>query len=285
MKGIVLAGGTGSRLWPLTRSVSKQLMPIYDKPMIYYPISTLMLAGVQEILVITTPHDQNQFKTLLGDGSSFGVSFHYAIQEQPRGLAEAFIIGEKFLSGDSCLMILGDNIFHGAGLGREIARVLPESGAHIFTFEVSNPYEYGVLEVDSSLHPISITEKPKNYVSNLAVTGLYFFDAMVSGYSKTIQKSSRGELEITSVIDLYLKKDKLTYTNISRGSAWLDTGNPNSLNDAGAYVRIIEERTGLNIACLEEISLANGWISKSFLEALISEYPDNSYKRYLEKLL
>ena len=272
MKGIVLAGGTGSRLWPITKSVSKQLLPVYDKPMIYYPISTLMLAGVREILIITTPDDQPAFKNLLGDGSNFGITFTYAVQPKPEGLAQALIIGEEFLAGDSCLMILGDNIFHGAGLGHELARSLPTSGAHIFTYEVSNPSDYGVLELDKDQRPISITEKPKQYVSNLAVTGLYFFDHQASAAAKTIEPSPRGELEITSLIEHYLRNQELTFTALTRGTAWLDTGNPNSLNYAAAYIRIIEERTGLKIACPEEIAYEQGWIR------------NNPYGNYLARL-
>jgi len=285
MKGIVLAGGTGSRLWPITRSVSKQLLPVYDKPMIYYPISTLMLAGIREILIITTPHDQSQFKELLGDGSDFGVSFQYAQQPEPKGLAQAFTIGEDFLAGDSCLMILGDNIFHGAGLGRDLTHEIPSSGAHIFTYEVSNPSDYGILEVDQNAKPISITEKPSNYISNMAVTGLYFFDGKVSSVAKEVRPSGRGELEITSVIDYYLKSGTLSFTQLSRGSAWLDTGNPDSLNDAAAYVKIIEDRTGLKIACLEEISFLQGWITETNLQSRIEQYKMNSYAKYLQRLI
>jgi glucose-1-phosphate thymidylyltransferase len=285
MKGIVLAGGTGSRLWPITRTVSKQLLPVYDKPMIYYPISTLMLAGVREILIITTPQDQPQFIDLLGDGTDFGVSFQYAIQPEPRGLAEAFTIGEDFLSGDSCLMILGDNIFHGAGLGRDIVSELPKSGAHIFTYEVANPSDYGILKVDSKGSPISIEEKPKEFVSNLAVTGVYFFDGNVAGIAKQVQPSKRGEVEITSVIDYYLKSNSLTFTHLSRGAVWLDTGNPDSLNDAAAYVKIIEDRTGLKIACLEEISLNQGWINKDQISSKIELYKMNSYAKYLHQII
>lgn len=285
MKGIVLAGGTGSRLWPITRSISKQLLPVYDKPMIYYPISTLMLAGIREILIITTPHDQSQFKELLGDGSEIGVSFVYATQPEPKGLAQAFTIGEEFLAGDSCLMILGDNIFHGAGLGRDIIRELPSSGAHIFTYEVSNPSDYGILEVNNEGLAISITEKPTEFISNLAVTGVYFFDGKVSDVAKNVKPSKRGEMEITSVIDHYLKSGTLTFTRLSRGSAWLDTGNPDSLNDAAAYVKIIEDRTGLKIACLEEISFNQGWMTSAQLQNRILSYKDNSYARYLGRLL
>ena len=285
MKGIVLAGGTGSRLWPITRSISKQLLPVYDKPMIYYPISTLMLAGIREILIITTPHDQSQFKELLGDGSDLGVSFQYAVQPEPKGLAQAFTISEEFLAGDSCLMILGDNIFHGAGLGRDIIRQLPISGAHIFTYEVSNPSDYGILEVNDDGLAISISEKPAQFISNLAVTGIYFFDGKVSEVAKNVRPSKRGEMEITSVIDHYLKSKSLTFTRLSRGSAWLDTGNPDSLNDAAAYVKVIEDRTGLKIACLEEIALINKWITRDQLQIVINKNPKNFYYSYLERLI
>ena len=284
MKGIVLAGGTGSRLWPMTRSVSKQLLPIYDKPMIYYPISTLMLAGVREILIITTPHDQPQFIELLGDGSGFGVKFQYATQPEPKGLAQAFIIGEEFISGDSCLMILGDNIFYGAGLGRELIRNLPKSGAHIFTYEVANPSEYGVLQLDDGKFPISIAEKPAQFISNLAVTGLYYFDKEVSRIANGVVPSARGELEITSVIESYLKSGSLTYTPLSRGSVWLDTGSPKALNDASTYVRVIEERSGQKIACLEEIALANNWIDEKSVFEKFSNL-NNSYANYIINLL
>lgn len=285
MKGIVLAGGTGSRLWPITKSVSKQLLPVYDKPMIYYPISTLMLAGIREILIITTPDDQWAFKNLLGDGSNFGVSFTYVVQAKPEGLAQALIIGEEFLDGDSCLMILGDNIFHGAGLGHELSRSLPSSGAHIFTYEVSNPSDYGVLELDENQKPVSITEKPTTFISNLAVTGLYFFDHQASNAAKAIKPSPRGELEITSLIEHYLRNQELTFTALTRGTAWLDTGNPNSLNDAAAFIRIIEERTGLKIGCLEEIALEKKWISRENFEEILLKMADNPYRTYLEKTL
>jgi glucose-1-phosphate thymidylyltransferase len=257
---------------------------VYDKPMIYYPISTLMLAGIREILIITTPHDQSQFKELLGDGSELGVSFQYAMQPEPKGLAQAFTIGKEFLSGESCLMILGDNIFHGSGLGRDLVGELPSKGAHIFTYEVSNPSDYGVLEVNSVGKIISITEKPKNYISNLAVTGLYFFDGNVSQIAQTVKPSLRGEMEITSLIDHYLQSSHLTFTALSRGTAWLDTGKPDALSDASAYVRIIEERTGLKIGCIEEIAFQNGWISDEALAESAKRYP-NSYGKYLNSFL
>jgi len=285
MKGIVLAGGTGTRLWPITRSVSKQLLPVYDKPMIYFPISTLMLAGIREILIITTPQDQKSFQDLLGDGAELGIVFRYATQPRPDGLAQALIIGKEFLDGDSCLLILGDNIFHGAGLGNELKHSLPVSGAHIFTYTVSNPSEYGVLELDEELKPISITEKPRNFISNLAVTGLYFFDKLGPSKAENIEPSPRGELEITSLIDDYLQSKALTYTALSRGTAWLDTGNPNSFNDASNYIRIVEERTGLKIGCLEEIAWRSGWIDHSQLLSIASRYRMNSYGRYLQGLV
>jgi glucose-1-phosphate thymidylyltransferase len=285
MKGIVLAGGTGSRLWPITRSVSKQLLPVYDKPMIYYPISTLMLAGIKEILIITTPYDQSQFEELLGNGSDIGVSFQYATQPEPKGLAQAFTIGEDFLAGDSCLMILGDNIFHGAGLGRDIIRELPNSGAHIFTYEVSNPSDYGILEIGPQGKPISVTEKPKDYISNLVITGIYFFDGNVVEIARKVLPSDRGEVEITSVIEHYLKSDSLTYTKLSRGAVWLDTGNPNSLLEASMFVRVIQERQGLKIGCLEEIAYRQKWITDEKLEEIIQSYRDREYGNYLKSVL
>ena len=285
MKGIVLAGGTGSRLWPITRSVSKQLLPVYDKPMIYYPISTLMLAGIRDILIITTPEDSESFKKVLGDGSNFGVRFQYATQPKPEGLAQAFIIGESFLAGESCVLILGDNIFHGEGLGYQLQNVQSKNCGHIFTYQVSNPSEYGVLTVDSSGKPISIEEKPANSKSNLAVTGLYYFDEDVSFIAKQIKPSARGELEITSVIDHYLKNKKLKVTQLSRGTAWLDTGNPNALHDASSYVRVIEERTGLKIGCLEEIAYKSKWISRSELESNINANSASQISIYLKKLI
>lgn len=284
MKGIVLAGGTGSRLWPITRSISKQLLPVYDKPMIYYPISTLMLAGIREILIITTPHDQPQFKELLGDGSEFGVSFQYAQQPEPKGLAQAFIIGEEFLAGESCLMILGDNIFHGVGLGNELKKILPIEGSHIFTYEVSDPSNYGILTIDNLGNPISVIEKPKNSQSKMAITGLYYFDAEVSKIARTVKPSLRGELEITSIIGDYLGNKMLSFSHLSRGTAWLDTGSPKSLQDASTYIRVIEERTGLKIAALEEIAFKQGWITKSQFKKLADTYGNTSYGAYLKSI-
>jgi glucose-1-phosphate thymidylyltransferase len=285
MKGIVLAGGTGSRLWPITRSVSKQLLPVYDKPMIYYPISTLMLAGIREILIITTPHDQAQFKELLGDGSDLGVTFQYAQQPEPKGLAQAFTIGEDFLADDSCLMILGDNIFHGTGLGVELKNSLPNSGAHIFTYEVINPNQYGILTLNERNRPLRVEEKPVGVGSNLAITGLYFFDNRVSEIAKGIQPSKRGELEIISIIKNYLDESNLTVTHLSRGVAWLDTGNPNAMQDASTYIRVIEERTGLKIGCIEEIAFMQKWIDADQLSILANKHGGGSYGSYLRKLL
>jgi len=280
MKGIVLAGGTGSRLWPLTFGMSKQLLPVYDKPMIYYPISTLMLAGIREILLITTEKDQSQFKSLLGDGSKFGISLQYEIQKEPRGLAQALTIGKEFLGGAGCLLILGDNIFHGVGLGQELRRSIPTRGAHIFTYAVSNPEEYGVLALSEDGSPLSIEEKPKNPKSNLAITGLYFFDSRAPEYAALVNPSHRGELEITSVLQAYLDNDELTVTNLSRGTAWLDTGTVDALHDASAYIRVIEQRTGLKIGCLEEIAHAMHWISPSEIQKNFSSYK-NGYGKYL----
>ena len=284
MKGIVLAGGTGSRLWPVTKSVSKQLLPIYDKPMIFYPISTLMLAGVREILIITTPHDQDAFKALLGDGSEFGVSFQYAVQASPDGLAQAFLIGKTFLNNESCFLILGDNIFHGAGLGQSLRTELPNTGAHIFTYEVVNPSDYGILEINEGGKPISIEEKPKTPKSRLAVTGLYFFDNRVVTAAEGVKPSARGELEITSVIDYFLTRSELSFTALSRGTAWLDTGNSNALHDATSYVRVIEERTGLKIGCLEEISFQNGWMSRDDLLKRAEDLGNSPYAKYLTQI-
>ena len=282
MKGIVLAGGTGSRLWPMTRSVSKQLLPVYDKPMIYYPISTLMLAGIREILIITTPHEQPLFKELLGDGSTIGVQFSYEIQLEPKGLAQALTIGAKFAAGQDIALILGDNIFHGAGLGRDLLESFELRGAHILTYEVANPSSYGVLTVSDDFHPLMVEEKPLNSTSKLAITGLYFFTGDVCEIAKSVTPSARGELEITSVISHYLEKNLLTYTHLNRGVAWLDTGSPQTLSDAANYVRVIEERTGLKIGCIEEISLRNGWISKADLNPWKTQ--TNSYASYINGL-
>ena len=284
MKGIVLAGGTGSRLWPITHSISKQLLPIYDKPMIHYPISTLMLSGVREILIITTPHDQESFKNLLGDGKELGVNFQYETQISPKGLAEALIISSDFLDGDSCMMILGDNIFHGGGFGQNLQQFSEVSGSHIFLYEVSTPSEYGIAEIGNLGTVISIEEKPKSPKSNFAITGLYIFDSMASGFAKQVVPSDRGELEITSVLQMYLDINKLNYSKMSRGTAWLDTGSFNSLHDASTYIRVLEERTGLKVACLEEIAWRNGWISNHELMEAANHAKNKNLKDYLLKI-
>jgi len=284
MKGIVLAGGTGSRLWPITRGTSKQLLPIYDKPMIYYPISTLMLAGIREILIITTPHDQLSFKSLLGDGSDLGLIFKYAVQPKPEGLAQALLIGESFLDGDDCLLILGDNIFHGVGLGKELKIKLPTNGAQIFTYEVADPTQYGIITMNDQGLPTGIEEKPINSESNLAITGLYFFDGQETSIAKGIKPSHRGELEIVSVLQEYLNRGQLRVTELSRGTAWLDTGNPNAMHDASTYIRVIEERTGLKIACLEEIAFKSGLISSEKMQQHIERNSKNQYGAYLAKI-
>lgn len=284
MKGIVLAGGTGSRLWPITQGISKQLLPIYDKPMIYYPISTLMLAGVREILVITTPHDQRQFRELLGDGSRFGISLEYEVQHEPKGIAEALKIARNFLAGDSCLLILGDNIFHGVGLGMELQKSIPTSGAHIFTYNVSNPNQYGVLNLSNEGEPASIEEKPTFPKSNLAITGLYFFDHKATSFVDQIEPSSRGELEIISLLQIYLNNDELSVTHLSRGTAWLDTGTIEALQNAATYIRVIEQRTGLKIGCIEEIAYFQNWINDELLYQ--NSLPmKNDYGNYLRSLL
>jgi glucose-1-phosphate thymidylyltransferase len=285
MKGIVLAGGTGSRLWPITWGVSKQLIPIYDKPLVHYPISTLMLAGIREILIITTPQDQDSFKRLLGDGSKYGARFHFAVQNNPDGLAQAFIIGEKFIGEDSCALVLGDNIFHGEGLGTQLQAITDITGAHIFAYKVRDPERYGVVEFDESGKILSIEEKPKVPRSSYAVPGLYFYDNSVVEIAKAIKPSDRGELEITSVNKAYLDKGLLNTTVLERGTAWLDTGTFESLNVASSFIQIIEERQGLKISCLEEVAWRNGWISDSDLEARADEYKSSPFADYLRNLL
>jgi glucose-1-phosphate thymidylyltransferase len=284
MKGIVLAGGTGTRLWPVTKSVSKQLLPVFDKPLIYYPIATLMQAGIREILIITTPHDQERFKELLGTGAQFGIQFTYAVQDQPRGLAEAFIVGESFIGDDEVAMVLGDNIFSGfsfSDLGTENF----SKGAHIFTYAVADPSAYGVLSLKADGEIESIEEKPSATKSNLAVTGLYFFDSSVCVRAKDLQPSARGELEIVDLIKTYIESRSLSVTTLPPGSAWLDTGTPEGLHDASSYVRVIEERTAIKIGCLEEIAFKNSWINKEELSNSISSLGKNSYSQYLKKLL
>ena len=285
MKGIVLAGGTGSRLWPITKGVSKQLLPVYDKPLIHYPLGTLFLAGIKEILIITTPEDRNSFQRLLGDGSDYGVRFEYAIQEKPNGLAEAFIIGEEFISKENVALILGDNIFYGNGLGNQLKQIDPSHGATIFAYKVSDPSRYGVVEFSKEMKVISIEEKPANPKSNYAVPGLYFYDSNVVEIAKTIKPSARGELEITTVNERYLENGKLTTKILDRGTAWLDTGTIQTLHAASSYVQIIEERQGSKISCLEEIAWRNGWISEADLKKLILGYGKNPYGAYLQSLL
>lgn len=282
MKGIVLAGGSGTRLHPLTLGVSKQLLPIYNKPMIYYPLSVLMLASIQEILIITTPEEQHLFKRLLGDGSNFGVHFTYAVQPQPNGLAEAFIIGEKFIGKDSVCLILGDNIFYGNYLGPLLQQAIQKkTGATLFGYSVKSPERYGVVEMDSSGKVISIEEKPKHPKSNIAVTGLYFYDNHVVEIAKSLKPSARGELEITDVNQEYIKRSEVSLNLMGRGFAWLDAGTYESLMQASHFVQVIEEREGLYIAALEEIAYHQNFISKSQLKALGERLGKSPYGQYL----
>jgi len=285
MKGIVLAGGTGSRLWPITKGVSKQLLPVYDKPLIHYPLGTLFLAGIREILIITTPGDINAFQRLLGDGSQYGASFEYATQEKPNGLAEAFVIGEKFIGSEDVSLILGDNIFHGVGLGRQLEAINTNEGATIFAYKVADPERYGVVEFAENGKVISIEEKPAKPKSNFAVPGLYFYDSQVIEIAKNIKPSKRGELEITSVNEFYLNAHRLKTVVLERGTTWLDTGTIQTLHAASSYVQIIEERQGSKICCLEEIAWSNGWIDDMHLKQLASSFKGNAYGRYLEGLL
>ena len=285
MKGIVLAGGTGSRLWPITKGVSKQLLPVYDKPMIYYPLSTLMAAGIREILIITTSEDSNAFKRLLGDGAVWGIDISYAVQPRPEGLAQSFIIAEDFLAGNSAALILGDNLFYGPGLGRRLGSLLDVKGGHVFAYEVANPSEYGVVEFDSEGRVLSIEEKPLAPKSHFAVPGLYFYDASVVDVAKAIQPSARGELEITAVNEHYRESGSLTVTVLERGTAWLDTGTFRTLQDAGEFVRVIEDRTGTKVGCLEEISWRQGWIGDDHLLQLAEQLDKSGYGTYLRTLL
>ena len=285
MKGIVLAGGTGSRLWPVTFGVSKQLLPVYDKPLVHYPISTLMLTGIREILIITTPQDQESFKRLLGDGKKYGVSFSFAVQDNPEGLAQAFIIGEKFIGEDPSALILGDNIFYGSSLGMQLKELTEPEGAIIFAYKVKDPERYGVIDFDASGKVTSIEEKPSKPKSQYAVPGLYFYDNRVVEIAKSVKPSSRGELEITSVNQEYLKAGKLQARVLERGTAWLDTGTFESLNSASAFIQIIEERQGQKVSCLEEVAWRNGWISDSELAARADEYKSSPFASYLRSLL
>ena len=285
VKGIILAGGTGSRLWPLTKRTSKQLLPVYDKPLIYYPLSTLMLAGIREILIITTPQDSHDFKSLLGDGKSLGISIKYAVQPKPEGLAQAFIIGEDFIGNNPVALILGDNIFYGSGLGRRLSEVINLNGAIIFGVQVKDPNRYGVVETSESGKVISIEEKPSNPKSNTAVPGLYFFDETVSIRAKSVKKSPRGELEITSVIETYLKDGRLTCLSLEEDTVWMDCGTVDSLNDAANYVRSVEQKITFKIGCIEEVAFRQGWIDHTQLRSLSDSLGKNEYANYLKTLL
>lgn len=285
MKGIILAGGTGSRLWPITKGVSKQLLPVYDKPMIHYPLATLMAAGLREVLIITTPEDSAAFSRLLGDGQPWGMNIEYAIQPKPEGLAQAFLIAEDFLAGDSAALVLGDNLFYGPRLGRHLAELTSVAGGHVFAYEVANPSEYGVVAFDESGVALSIEEKPAQPKSNFAVPGLYFYDSSVVDVAKNITPSARGELEITAVNDHYLQTGSLTVTVLERGTAWLDTGTFKSLQDAGEFVRVMEDRTGTKVGCVEEIAWRNGWIDDQQLQNLAEPLRKSGYGDYLMRLI
>ncbi|MDR1877052.1 MAG: glucose-1-phosphate thymidylyltransferase RfbA [Flavobacteriaceae bacterium] len=284
MKGIILAGGSGTRLYPLTIAVSKQLMPVYDKPMIYFPLSTLMLAGIKEILIITTPEDSESFKKLLGNGEDLGIDLSYAIQPKPEGLAQAFIVGKKFIGKESVALILGDNIFYGAGLGKLLEEKTNPNGACVFAYQVSDPERYGVVEFDENYKAISIEEKPVKPKSNYAIPGLYFYDNDVVGYAENLKPSERGELEITDINKIYLEKGRLEVGVLSRGTAWLDTGTFDSLHEAGEFVKVIEKRQGFKISCIEEISYRRGYINKEQLLRLADKYGKSGYGEYLKKI-
>jgi glucose-1-phosphate thymidylyltransferase len=284
-KGIILAGGSGTRLYPLTMVTSKQLLPVYDKPMIYYPLSTLMLAGIRDILIISTPKDLPNFKKLLGDGSRYGINLSYKEQPSPDGLAQAFVLGEEFIGNDNCAMILGDNIFHGNGLTKHLKKAIENEGrGTVFGYYVDDPERFGVVEFDENGKAISLEEKPLNPKSNYAVTGLYFYDNKVCEYAKNLKPSPRGELEITDLNRIYLEKNKLDVITLGRGYGWLDTGTVDSLTEAAEYVKVIETRQGLKIACLEEISYKNGWIDKETLLQSANEYGKSPYGQHLRNV-
>ena len=285
MKGIILAGGTGSRLHPITQGISKQLTPVYDKPMIYYPLSTLMLAGIRDILIITTPADQEQFKRLLGDGSRFGINLEYKVQPSPDGLAQAFILGADFIGNDPVALVLGDNIFYGPGLGTQLATYEQKDGATVFAYRVADPRAYGVVEFDEDFNALSIEEKPKNPKSDYAIPGLYFYDSKVVEYARQIKPSPRGELEITDLNRVYLEQGKLKVEVLPRGTAWLDTGTFDSLADATNFIRTVQSRQGLSVGCPEEIAWRHGWLSDEQLREIATPLVKSGYGSYLLGLL